>query len=86
MRTFKIYVKNECPYCVSAQALLEKKGYTYDRVASEHNQELLLEVQDRHSWSTVPVIFETTNGTTRFIGGYSDLVTYLQKDKQLLRG
>ena len=86
MRTFKVYVKNECPYCMSVQALLEEKGHGYNRVASEQNQELLLEVQIRHNWSTVPVVFETTDGTNKFIGGYSDLVTYLQKDKQLLRG
>jgi glutaredoxin len=85
-RTFKLYVKNSCPYCHMASSLIAEKGMTYESHALDNQRELLQEVQAKHSWKTVPMVFETTNGQEKFIGGYDDLREYLDSGKQVLRG
>ncbi len=46
----------------------------------------LTEVKRRYSWDTVPLILEVGGGSEKFIGGYTDLVEYLNTGKTLLKG
>ena len=85
-RTFKLYVKTSCPYCHMASKLIADNGMVYECHALDNKRELLQEVQAKHNWKTVPMVFETTNGQEKFIGGYDDLCEYLKSGKQVLRG
>ena len=85
-RTFKLYVKNSCPYCHMASKLIADKGMVYECHSLDSQPELLQEIQSKHSWKTVPMVFETTGGQNKFVGGYDDLCEYLTTGKQVLRG
>ena len=70
-RTFWIYGTGTCPYCDKAKELLESHGFgvVYIDVNATPN------ARDP-SWKTVPQIFEVRN----YIGGYQNLLNYLQSE------
>lgn len=86
MKTYKIFSKKSCPYCVAAIQLCEEKGVVYQRVSLDGNPHLLTEVRKKYSWDTVPLILEVGGGIEKFIGGYTDLVEYFNTGKTLLKG
>ena len=76
MKKIIVYTMNYCPYCEAAKKLLKSKGWDF--------QEVLLEEDDDAGWKklekqtgykTMPQIFFGD----KFIGGYSDMTTL---DKQ----
>ena len=71
MQPVTIYVKQTCPYCISAKRLLEHKGVVYTEFdVTKMNQTELEEVAGKtNHHRTVPKIFI---GDT-FIGGFDDL-------------
>ena len=68
-----VYSKAKCPYCTKATALLEHKKVQYYEIDitwdEERTQKLAMETNVR----TVPYIF--VDG--KYIGGYSDLVKFV---------
>ncbi len=78
---FVLFVKEECPYCVSAQELLEEKGlkYTVYDFKGPRQKVVLKEIKEKHNWKTVPMIFFLSERELpKFIGGYTDLVQYFE--------
>ncbi len=74
-----LFVKDECPFCVKAVQLLEKKSLDYKIVSFEPDQERLLqEIKSAHDWKTVPMVFYRNGSLIKFIGGYTDLCKELQ--------
>ena len=72
-----LFIKQECPYCVSDIDLLEKQGKDYDVVKFDADQKMLLEqMKTAYQWETVPMVFERQDNDIKFIGGYTDLVEY----------
>ncbi len=67
----EIYTTNQCPYCVKAKALFQRKGVTsYQEINVEQNPELRQLMMDRAGGRrTVPQIF--ING--QHVGGCDDL-------------
>jgi len=89
MKKFHLVVQSGCPYCEKAVTLLEHKRRNYTIDPLDHEEpELLLEMKRRWNHSTVPMIWEIDEvGNKRFLGGYSELVSYfLKEDKQLFHG
>ena len=84
MPRVQIYTKRNCPYCVSAKALLARKGVAYQEVDVEEDEALLLWLADATGQKTVPQIF--VDG--RSLGGFSDIATLDREDKldPVLRG
>lgn len=64
-----VYSKEQCPYCVRAKRLLEKKGFAYEEVNVEGNDALRAWLVETTGQMTVPQIF----AGERSLGGYSDL-------------
>jgi glutaredoxin 3 len=64
-----VYTKQNCPFCVHAKRLFEKKGVRFDEVDVEHNDELRVWLAERSGQKTVPQIFVGD----RSLGGFSDL-------------
>jgi glutaredoxin len=67
-----IYTKENCPYCVSAKALMEKLGIDYTEISAPDNLEALM-TRIEESWNprpkTVPQIFLDEE----YVGGYDKL-------------
>jgi glutaredoxin len=69
-----LFTRDNCPFCVEAQALLEQKGLDYKTVNFTPEQSLILkEVKEAYQWNTVPMIFQREGAMIEFIGGYTDL-------------
>lgn len=69
-----IWSKFNCPYCVSAVALLKQKGYDIEerKVGVEFTKEQLLEAVPLAR--TVPQIFLDDE----YVGGYDNLVKHFE--------
>jgi glutaredoxin 3 len=65
----QIYTWSNCPYCVRAKALLERKGIPYTEINLDGQEDELNALRARTGWQTVPQIFIGE----KLIGGYTDL-------------
>ncbi|MCB9025362.1 MAG: glutaredoxin 3 [Bdellovibrionaceae bacterium] len=67
-----VYVKNHCPYCNRAKALLEHKELKFETINLEGKEEEYVKLKKKTGMMTVPQIFI---GET-FIGGYTELAAF----------
>ena len=78
-RMWVVYGKQYCPYAIATYKLLKARSQTYRAydVDAIGARVLLHTLGDRipSSHNTTPIIFYNT----RFIGGYSDLLTQIDK-------
>ena len=80
MSRYIVFSKPTCPFCIKAKELFEeqKLEYTMVEVGDTWNQ-----VKEAFQWKTVPMILEVENDVLyHFIGGYTDLVEYLDIEGQ----
>jgi glutaredoxin 3 len=79
-----VYTKQNCPFCVRAKRLLEKKGVAFEEVDVEGNDELRVWLAETSGQKTVPQIF----AGGRPLGGFSDIDALEREGKldALLRG
>jgi glutaredoxin 3 len=84
MARVQIYSKKSCPFCVRAKALLDRKGFPYEEIDAEGNDELRVWLAETSGQKTVPQIF--VDG--RPLGGFSDIDALDKQGKldPLLRG
>ena len=79
MPPVEIYITRYCPYCVSAKALLTRKGVPFTEIDVSGNWELRQKMVERaHGRMTVPQIFI---GSVH-VGGSDDLHA-LERAKKL---
>jgi len=78
MAKVEVYSTAQCPYCIMAKQLLERKGVSYQEVRVDLNPAKRQEMMKKSRQRTVPQIF--INGEA--IGGYTDLVA-LERAKKL---
>ncbi len=64
-----MYATKQCPYCVRAERLLQRKGASFEKVLLDDKPELMQEIIEKTGRYTVPQIFI---GATH-VGGYDDL-------------
>jgi glutaredoxin 3 len=84
MANVKIYSKEQCPYCVRAKALLDRKGIAYEEIDAEHDDALRAWLVEATGQRTVPQIFVGD----RSLGGFSDIDALDRQGKldAILRG
>ena len=72
---FLIFTKYRCLYCDRAKTLIEQKGFEYEsiNIEEDNNIEILLE-KNKYA-RTMPQIFIND----KLIGGYTDLVKYFEE-------
>ena len=72
---FLIFTKYRCSYCDRAKTLIEQKGFEYEsiNIEKDNNIEILLE-KNKYA-RTMPQIFIND----KLIGGYTDLVKYFEE-------
>ena len=64
-----VYTKQNCPYCVRAKRLLEKKGVAFEEIDVEEDDRLRLWLREKTGQMTVPQVF----AGDRSLGGFSDV-------------
>lgn len=79
MNKFILYVKVDCPFCHKAEDLLIGSNEEYSIVPFDGAQEVLEHIKCAHDYETVPMIFHVQDKTIKFVGGYTDLVEYLNE-------
>ena len=71
---FLIFTKYRCSYCDRAKILIEQKGYEYDSINIEDNNNIDLLLKMNKNARMMPQIFIDD----KLIGGYTDLVKYFE--------
>jgi glutaredoxin 3 len=84
MANVRIYSKEQCPFCVRAKALLDRKGIAYEEIDAEHDDALRAWLVEATGQRTVPQIFVGD----RSLGGFSDIDALDRQGKldAILRG
>lgn len=74
MSEVTMYCTRFCPYCISAEHLLNTKRVPINKIAVDNDRDLWDEMEQRSGRQTVPQIFIGE----RHIGGYDDLAALEQ--------
>ncbi len=69
MPKIEIYTKRQCPFCVRAKALLDRKGVAYQEIDAEGDDAIGAWLAEATGQRTVPQVF--VDG--RSLGGFSDI-------------
>jgi len=77
-RTFYLYTSPQCNFCDKAKQLLEKKGLKFIVMELSREHDTLIRLKEEMEWNTVPMVFEMEGRDKKFIGGYTDLLEYLE--------
>jgi glutaredoxin 3 len=73
-----IYTSQNCPYCVKAKKLLEKKGVEYEELRVDLNPDLITEaIEKSDGLRTVPQIFIGDH----HVGGCDELYALEEENK-----
>ena len=82
MNRFILYVKTNCPFCVQAEDLLREKGKEVIIVPFYEQEEILGHMKWAYYHKTVPMVFNMHGPHIQFVGGYTDLVAYLDGQEE----
>ena len=76
-----LYVKKTCPFCIKAEKLLLDNGMVGQIKIVPFDEQIpaLEHMKWAYSHKTVPMIFHRTGRNMIFVGGYSDLISYLEE-------
>ena len=85
MEEFILYVKLQCPFCIKAESLIKESGHSYKIVPFDENLDLLEHMKWAYSHKTVPMIFLKEEKQIKFVGGYTDLSSYLEERDEARR-
>jgi len=78
-RHYFLWTKSTCPFCKKASDILAENRYPHTIYTLDSNPELLQKAKEKFNWETVPLVLEqSSDGESKFIGGCSDLETYLE--------
>jgi len=82
MQYYKIICWSECPFCISAKMEMIDRNLPFEYCAINHSPGLLNHYKAIYKHETVPMIIEinTVTGQEKFIGGYTDLIEYFEKN------
>ena len=72
---FLIFTKYRCSYCDRAKTLIEQKGFEYESINIEEDNNLEILLEKNKYARTMPQIFIND----KLIGGYTDLVKYFEE-------
>ena len=82
-RHYFLWAQQDCEWCVKAIGLLNKEALSYSVFGMDEEPELLETAKKNFKWETIPIIFEICmDGTTKLIGGFTDLEQYLKERKE----
>ena len=79
MDKFILYVKVNCPFCRMAEDLLVEKDKEYSIVPFDSAGDVLEHIKHTYDHHTVPIIFHAEGKNIQLVGGYTELVEYLNE-------
>ena len=82
MNKFILYVKTSCPFCLKAEELLREKDKEFSVVPFDEHPEVLDHMKWAYSHKTVPMVFHMHGPHIQLVGGYTDLVKYLNEREE----
>ena len=74
---FLLYTGNFCGYCTAAKRLLERKGLAFTELNFDAGDADRHEIVEATGHRTVPVILDLRQEQPVFIGGFTELQSYL---------
>lgn len=74
-----VYTKPNCPYCVRAKAILEKRGVEYVEISAVENRERLIEEVIKATGAAPRTVPQIWLGE-QYIGGHDQLVIHYEKE------
>lgn len=74
---FLLYTGNFCGYCTAAKRLLEGKGLAFTELNFDKGDADRHEIVEATGHRTVPVILDLRQEQPVFIGGFTELQSYL---------
>ena len=81
---FVVYSKENCMYCTRAKLLLDTKGYDYEEIHAPSNIDALKErINIATNGTVIPKTVPQIFVDDHYIGGYTELVEYFEKNKGL---
>jgi ribonucleoside-diphosphate reductase alpha subunit len=90
--SFIVYSKDDCKYCTLAKELLKSKNINYKEILLNNTMERInfyesyTDEEEGILINTMPQIFINSESTENRIGGYNELVKYLEeKEKETLK-
>jgi glutaredoxin len=81
MRSYKIYAKASCGYCMRLIKAMVKKKTSFFVQFLDDMPDLLQEKKDFYNHQTVPIVILRENGTEKLIGGCTETLETLKKEK-----
>ena len=82
MNKFILYVKKACPFCTEAENLLLERERNFVSVPFDSKPLVLDQMKQAYEQSTVPMVFHMRGRQIEFVGGYTDLVEYLNEQEE----
>ena len=74
MSYYHLFVKSRCPHCKKAKDLLKSEKIEHVVTSMDKAPSILTKLKESTGHTTVPIIFEVTEGEKyNFVGGCSDL-------------
>lgn len=81
-----LWTRKECPWCIQALELLNKKGLPSINFVMDDAPRHLLEAKRKLNWETVPIIYRvSSNGVMELVGGYTDLEKCLESENDSMQ-
>jgi glutaredoxin len=81
---FFLWTKKECPFCNKAIEDLIDEDLPHTVYEMDDEPDALQQLKNRFDWQTVPMIIaQCSDGATTFVGGSTDLETFME-EKELL--
>tara|TARA_B100000579_G_C22231813_1_gene576455 strand:+ start:213 stop:473 length:261 start_codon:yes stop_codon:yes gene_type:complete len=77
MQEIKVYTSSPCSFCSAAKQLLDSRGYKYQEISLQGNQDLMIEIMQKSGQRTVPQIFVGENS----VGGFQELAAAIANDE-----
>ena len=72
-----VYGITDCPACLRACAALMEADLEYVFVETDFAKSYRKELQQKHKWSTFPIILRKSGAENLKIGGYEELLKHL---------
>lgn len=80
---YTLWIKSKCPFCIKAQQELLERKKTHTVIVMDEKAEELNEVKKLWNHSTVPIVVVQEGDVEVFIGGYTDLIDWLENSSDV---
>ena len=87
---FKIYALRNCDFCKRAVEELRLRSLPFfycplDNPIGDPSSLITIEIiKKKYNWRTVPIVVKIAGDVEDLIGGYDDLIEYLEDEKSIM--